>query len=301
MTPSLFKIAGGTVYDPANDVDGVVQDLWIEAGRIVSPPADPQVRPARTLDASGLVVMPGGIDMHCHIAGPKVNAARKLRPEEKRRAAPVARTALTRSGTMGSVPSTFATGYKYAGLGYTTAFDAAIPPLVARHAHEEFADTPCIDKGFYLLLGNNHYVMQAIRDRQPERLRTFMAWLLSAAKGYAAKLVNPGGVEVWKQRRAGNVHDLDERVDHFDVTPRDIIQHVARAAAELKLPHPVHIHANNLGLPGNWTTTLATMQALEGHRGHLTHIQFHSYATPTKARSARRCCHWPRLSTSIRT
>ena len=43
------------------------------------------------------------------------------------------------------------------------------------------------------------------------------------------------------------------------------------------MPHPVHIHANNLGLPGNWTTTLETMKVLEGHRGHMTHIQFHSY------------------------
>jgi formylmethanofuran dehydrogenase subunit A len=32
-----------------------------------------------------------------------------------------------------------------------------------------------------------------------------------------------------------------------------------------------------LGMPGNWTTTLDTMQSLEGRRGHLTHIQFHSY------------------------
>ena len=54
---------------------------------------------------------------------------------------------------MGSVPSTFATGYRYAGLGYTTAFDAAIAPLAARHAHDEFADTPCIDKGFFALDG----------------------------------------------------------------------------------------------------------------------------------------------------
>ena len=63
--------------------------------------------------------------MHCHIAGPKVNMARKMRPEEKRRDPPIHRTAKTHSGTMGSVPSTFATGYKYIGLGYTTAFDAA--------------------------------------------------------------------------------------------------------------------------------------------------------------------------------
>jgi formylmethanofuran dehydrogenase subunit A len=30
-------------------------------------------------------------------------------------------------------------------------------------------------------------------------------------------------------------------------------------------------------MPGNWQTTLDTMRALEGRRGHVTHIQFHSY------------------------
>ncbi len=81
-----------------------------------------------------MVVMPGGVDMHCHIAGPAVNFARRMRCEEKRLAPPVERTPSTRSGTMGSVPSSFVTGYKYAGLGYTCAFDAAIAPLAARHA-----------------------------------------------------------------------------------------------------------------------------------------------------------------------
>jgi formylmethanofuran dehydrogenase subunit A len=274
---SFLKIAGGTIYDPANGIDGAVGDLWIEGTRIVAPPSDPHTRAVITLDARGTVVMPGGIDMHCHIAGPKVNVARKLRPEEKRTAEKVHRTPRTRSGTMGSVPSTFATGYKYAGLGYTTAFDAAIPPLGARHAHEEFADTPCLDKGFLVLMGNNHYVMRAIRQRQPEMLKAFMAWLLGAAKGYGCKIVNPGGVEVWKGKAAGNVHGLDDPVDGFDITPRQIVRELARTADELRLPHAVHIHCNNLGLPGNWTTTLETMRALEGHRGHLTHIQFHSY------------------------
>lgn len=277
MSDSLWKIAGGCVYDPINGVDGQVGDLWIDGGTIVAPPSDPTVRPARTLDASGLIVMPGGVDMHCHIAGPKVNMARKMRPEDRRLAPPVRRTARTHSGTLGSVPSTFATGYKYAGLGYTTAFDAAVPPLSARHAHEEFADTPCIDKGIYILMGNNHYVMQALRDKEPDKLRGFVAWLLGATKAYAVKLVNPGGVEVWKHHAGGNVHGIDQAVDAFDVTPRQIIRELAAAADALRLPHGVHVHCNNLGLPGNWTTTLDTLQALEGHRGHLTHIQFHSY------------------------
>jgi formylmethanofuran dehydrogenase subunit A len=277
MSNSLFRITGGYLYDPANGIDGQVRDLWVQDGKIVDPPTDPNVVPTRVLDAAGLVIMPGGIDMHCHIAGPKVNMARKMRPEEKRKAAPVPRTAITHSGTMGSVPSTFATGYKYLGLGYTTAFDAAVPPLSARHAHEEFEDTPGIDKGFYVLMGNNHYVMKSIQEEEPERLKAFVGWLLGSAKGYAAKLVNPGGVEVWKHHPSGNAHSIDHMIDHFDITPRQIIRSMARTVDELGLPHAVHIHCNNLGMPGNWQTTMATMEALEGHCGHITHIQFHSY------------------------
>ncbi len=81
--------------------------------------------------------MPGGVDMHCHIAGSKVNAARASAP--RTRPARILRKSGRRSGTTGSVPTTFATGYQYAGLGYTTAVDAAIAPLGARHAHHELA------------------------------------------------------------------------------------------------------------------------------------------------------------------
>jgi len=190
MVTEYFKIAGGTVHDPANGIDGEVRDIWIAGGKIALPPADPEIKPARVLDAGGRVVMPGGIDMHCHIVGPKVNAARRICPEQKRRGEPVRRTKITHSGTMGSVPSTFATGYKYAGLGYTTAFDAAIPPLSARHAHEEFADTPCIDKGFYILVGNNHYLMRSIQQGEPQKVKALIGWLLSSASSKVAPLAD---------------------------------------------------------------------------------------------------------------
>src|SRR5687768_4084140 len=166
---TLLRIAGGSVYDPLHGIDGEVRDLWVSGGRIVAAPSDPATKPDRALDVRGMVVMPGGVDMHCHIAGPKVNAARKMRPEEKRTSRMIHRGRNTRSGTTGSVPSTFATGYLYAGLGYTTAFDAAVPPLSARHVHEELHDTPIIDKGFYVLMGNNHYVMKQVHAQEPER------------------------------------------------------------------------------------------------------------------------------------
>ena len=125
-------------------VDGEIRDVWCAGGKVVAAPSDPAVRPSRTIDAQGLVVMPGGVDMHCHIAGPKVNAARRMCVAEKgtqlfsdKRAA----SPFLRGGKVGPVPSTFVTAYKYAGLGYTTAMDAAVPPLLARHAHLELADT----------------------------------------------------------------------------------------------------------------------------------------------------------------
>lgn len=275
---SVVLIRNGTLYDPANGVDGQVRDLWVQDGRIVAPPADPDARADRIIDATGLIVMPGGVDMHCHIAGPKVNSGRKLLPEDHRNAKRrMLRTEITRSGVVGSIPTTFATGYLYAGLGYTTAFDAAIPPIAAQHAHEEFLDTPQLDKGFFVLAGNNEFVMKQLKAKQPQLIKAYLGWLLNATKGYAIKAVNPGGVEVWKSRGLGNVSGIDDNVDHFDVSPRQILTGLAAAVDELRLPHSLHVHCNNLGMPGNWSTTLDTMRALDGHRGHLTHIQFHSY------------------------
>lgn len=273
---SLLHLKQGILHDPANGVDGEVRDLWIEGGQIVSPPSEPNRRPSRVIDLTGMIVMPGGVDMHCHIVGPKVNGARKMQPEMSRNAPPMPRGPMTRSGSTGNVPSTYATGYLYAGLGYTTAFDAAIPPLGARHSHEELHDTPIIDKGFYLLMGNHQYIMQQAGQGEFERLKACVAWLLESTGGYACKIVNPGGVEVWKTSGA-DAKTIDSPIEQFHVTPRAILKQLTRAVDELNLPHAAHIHCNNLGMPGNWSTTLDTMQAIESSRGHLTHIQFHSY------------------------
>ena len=181
----MLKIINGEVYDPINGIDGEVRSLCIDGGQIVA-----SVSGGRKIDAAGMVIMPGGVDMHCHIAGPKVNTARKMRPEDHR-LEPIPRTPVTRSGVGKTVPSTFATGYRYAAMGYTTAFDAAVPPMAARHAHEEFSDTPIIDKAFLVLMGNNEFIMRQIAAGEREKLRHYVAWLLGATKGYAVKLVNP--------------------------------------------------------------------------------------------------------------
>jgi formylmethanofuran dehydrogenase subunit A len=275
--PERLRIVGGTVHDPANGVDGETRDLCIEAGRIVERLPDG----VPTLDARGMVVMPGGVDIHAHFASSSCNHARRLIPDEHAAdpaPAPHLRgdDVLPRSGTGGSVPSTFTTGYRYAGLGYTTAFDAAVAPLTARHSHSELDDTPCVDGGIFALMGNDEYLLRQIEAGERDRARDYAAWLLGATGAYAIKVVNPGGVEAWKTG-GRNVAGIDDRVDGRAITPRAILETLTDAANALRLPHPVHIHCNNLGVAGNAATTLASMESVAGRRAHFTHLQFHCY------------------------
>jgi len=272
-TATRLRISGGAVYDPANGVDGAVRDVCIAGDRIVADlPAD-----TPRLDARGMVVMPGGVDIHAHVAGSSVNHARRLLPEEHV-ADPAPGDAIRRSGTGGTLPSTFVTGYRYAGLGYTTAMEAAMAPLAARHAHAELDDTPIIDAGCFVLLGNDDYLLRQIAAGETTRARDYAAWLLGVTRGYAIKIVNPGGVARWKSGGTErNVSRLDDAVGSSAVTPRRILETLAGAANALALPHPVHIHGNNLGQRGNASITLESMQALGGQRAHFTHLQFHSY------------------------
>ena len=275
--PDRLRITGGTVYDPANGVDGEVRDVCIEAGRIVEQlPAG-----APSLDARGMVVMPGGVDIHSHFASSSCNHARRLIPDEHATdpaPAPPLREdePPARSGTGGSVPSTFTTGYRYAGLGYTTAFDAAVAPLLARHSHAELDDTPCLDGGIFVLMGNDEYLLRQIEAGERDRARDYAGWLLQSTGAYAVKIVNPGGIEAWKSGQR-NVTGLDDAVSGRKLTPRAILETLADATNALRLPHPVHIHCNNLGVAGNYATTLASMETLAGRRAHFTHLQFHSY------------------------
>jgi formylmethanofuran dehydrogenase subunit A len=186
---------------------------------------------------------------------------------------------IARSGTGGTVPSTFTTGYRYAGLGYTTVFDAAVAPVMARHSHAEMDDTPCVDAGFFALLGNDEYLLRQIDAGERERARDYVAWMLGATGAYAVKVVNPGGIEAWKAGQR-NLTDLDQPLEGRRATARAILETLADAVNALRLPHATHIHCNNLGQPGNSATTLATMQALAGRRAHFTHLQFHCYGGP---------------------
>lgn len=267
----MLRITGGKVYDPANGVDGVVRDIHVSAGRIAA-----SSEGGRTIDARGMIVFPGGVDVHTHVAGAALNFARAMIPEDHRRAQQFVRTQATRAGLGGSTPTTFATGYLYAGMGWTTVNEAAVPILTAKHTHEELRDTPIVDKSCCVLMANHEIVLDLIEAGELERARHVVAWQIWAAKAYGVKAVNPGGVEAWKW--GGDAKTLGEPVEGYSkVTPAKIIASLAQIVDELRLPHPLHLHCNNLGAPGNISTTLETMKVLEGRRAHMAHLQYHAY------------------------
>ncbi len=267
----MLRITGGRVYDPAHGLNGVVRDVCIDGGKIVE-----QVTGGRVIDAAGMIVFPGGVDVHTHVAGGALNFARAMTPENQRSAVPFLHKEKLRAGIGGPTPTTFATGYLYAGMGYTTVNEAAVPVLSAKHTHEELRDTPIVDKSMCILMANNEIMLDLLEAGEYERAKHVVGWMINAAKSYGVKAVNPGGVTAWKWGK--NASKMNEVVTGYNsLTPAMIVGGLARICDDLGLPHPMHLHCNNLGAPGNIETTLETMKAVDGARCHMAHLQFHAY------------------------
>ena len=276
MAAHTIELRGGRIYDPAHAIDGEVRSVFLRDGRVVAAPAE-QADVREVIDLEGCVVMAGGVDIHTHIGGGKVNLARMLLPEDHR-ADLVPRGRHPRMGCGHAAPSTLTVGYRYAEMGYTACFEPAMLPVNARQAHLEMGDTPILDKGAYALLGNDDLLLRMLAGKEADaQVRDYIAWTLCATQAMAIKVVNPGGINAFKfnQRKL----DLDEANVHYGVTPRQVLVALADGIRQLGLPHPLHIHGCNLGVPGNLDTTLDTIAALDGLPAHLTHVQFHSYGT----------------------
>ena len=288
----ITLLKNGKIYDPAHGKDGVVEDIYIDQGRIVPKPLD-NAKISQTYDLAGKVVMAGAIDMHSHIGGGKVNIARMMLPEyqqqhqqqyqqkqaqELKNSSDPAAHICTPHCSHHATPSATDTGFRYIEMGYTAAFEPAISPVNARQAHLEMGDTPMIDKGGYAMLGNDDYFLRMLAAKKDQKaINDYVAWILHASQAIGIKVVNPGGINAFKfnQRRL----NLDENNVHYQVSPREILQKLSKAVHDLGIAKPLHVHCNNLGAAGNFETTLNTMSASDGLPMHLTHIQFHSYGT----------------------
>jgi formylmethanofuran dehydrogenase subunit A len=265
----LTCISGGHVIDPAGGRDGV-GDVWIRNGTIIDPP--PGARADAAYNADGKIVMAGAIDIHSHIAGWNVNTARLLLPEQHRAAlARPERTPLSNAGW-----STSETGRLYACMGFTTVVEPAVSPQYALHAHLELADIPIIDKATLAILGNDDYLLGLLQAKESDAaIGDYVAWTLETSRSLGIKVVNAGGAAAFKDNV--RAFSLDDVVPSYGVSSRAIVKALQRAVGALGVPHPLHLHCNNLGMAGNAETALATIEAAEGLPLHLAHLQFYCY------------------------
>ncbi len=266
------------VVDPTQESctfeDAKLTSLWIEGERIIAPPLSGAADCKD--DLCGAIVMAGGIDLHTHIGGGKVNLARMLMSDL------AGRTQL--QGAEASDPSgciwpTTLNGQLYARMGYTACFEPAMILSQARHTHLELADTPILDTGAYVVLGNEDWLLSALgKGIDDSSLRSLVAWTVTSAQALAVKVVNPGGINAFKFNQRDL--DVDQLHSRYGISPRDVIRRLTAAVDDLGLAHPLHVHASNLGVPGNIASTIATLDAAEGRRIHLTHAQFNCYSGP---------------------
>ncbi|MGN6133861.1 MAG: formylmethanofuran dehydrogenase subunit A [Aureliella sp.] len=264
------RLSNARLVDPTQPHNGKLVDIVIEEERIQSVTLagqSPQ-RDERALDMSGCLALAGGLDLHTHIGGGKVNLARLLMQE--RLLKPI-------GSERGPLWSTVVTGRKYAEMGYTACFEPAMLLPQARATHCQLADTPLLDSGAYVVMGNEDWLLESLgRGLEQPLVEELVAWTVASSQALAVKVVNAGGINAFKfdQRRL----DIDQPHPLYGATPRDIIRRLSAAVDELGLPHPLHVHASNLGMPGSIASTLVTLDAAEGRRLHLTHAQFNAYS-----------------------
>ena len=67
MKPIL--ITGGRVIDPSQNIDEIA-DIFLADGQVQTPPPHREDANMEIIDAKGLVVCPGFIDLHCHLRQP---------------------------------------------------------------------------------------------------------------------------------------------------------------------------------------------------------------------------------------
>jgi formylmethanofuran dehydrogenase subunit A len=214
----------------------MTQDIYFDGGRIVAPTDEP----CETIDASGCVVMAGGIDVHSHIAGEPLE--------------------LLRDAGNKVVPGVNRLGNEYARMGYTLAVNAAMPALAARRTIIEENAIPKLDTANLVWVGENPALLDLAACGTDEELDHYLCWLLSVSGARGLKLINP---------REGK---SDGELSYEKLTDRLI-----DACIRLDLPHPLHLHHPFLGQMGAYEPISKTIERADGRPLHLAHLQFYGY------------------------
>ena len=278
-----FKIINGRIFDPTQKLNDKTQNIYVEDGLIKNPKKSEISQFTTTYNANGMIVMAGAIDIHSHIAGGNVNNARLLSPEihtnflehnlKRKKSFPSFNSRWTSEGT----------GYRYAEMGFTTVIEPAVLPINSFLTQLELEKIPMIDKGCLGIVGNDNFLLEALNKKKGQTyIDDYVAWNINSAKCIGLKVINAGGTELFKLTGESESFKLDDIVPEYGISSRQILQSLNIANENLKIPHPVHVHCNNLGMAGNVSSIIDTIDAAQGRRMHLAHIQFYGYGNEGK-------------------
>ena len=278
-----FKIINGIIFDPSQNIENRKQDIFVKDGIIVDPTKSEKSSYSHSYDVDGMIVMAGAIDIHSHIAGGNVNNARLLSPEIHSN---FIQKNLGRKKTLPSFNSRWTsegTGYRYAEMGFTTVIEPAILPVNSFLTQLELEKIPMIDKGGLGIVGNDNFLLEALSKKKGQSfVNDYVAWTLNSSKCLGLKVINAGGSEFFKNGGDAESFKFDDIVPAYGISSRQILQALNIANESLKIPHPVHVHCNNLGIAGNIESILETIKGSQGRRMHLAHVQFYGYDSKGK-------------------
>src|SRR5260221_9263137 len=143
-------------------------------------------------------------------------------------------------------------------MGYSAAFEPAMVAANARAAHLEMADVPILDKGAYVMLGNEESLLRRLAAGAGQgEINDYVAWMVRATAAHAVKVVNAGGISAFKFNGRGL--DIDAPGPYHRGNPRTIIRSPAPARRENGISHPLAVHCKNVGLPRQVEKTLGTI------------------------------------------
>lgn len=161
--------------------------------------------------------------------------------------------------------SSFETGYRYTEMGYSLVIEPAMLPVQSPQVHEELVDIPIIDTGALVVLGIDDFLVRLLRNNASQaQINDYVSWIINKTRAMGIKVINAGGSQAFKH--GAMTLGLDDVVPEYGILSRQLLQTLQMAVVQTNLPHPVHVHCNNLGSPGNIQGLVDTMAASRGCR-----------------------------------
>jgi formylmethanofuran dehydrogenase subunit A len=219
-----LKIAGGRLYDPASGWDGLVGDLYIEAGRLVAPL--PEVD--RVIEAQGQVVAPAGIELRGQVATYGMDFLRL---------------------SVGA-PSLAEVGASYALLGYTHVHEPFLTAWTAGYVQRQLAVLPIVDTSASLVVNLRELDLYVSSPERLAEVGQTLQFLLEATRSLNFRVVEPFvryRQEFYAHRTIKMEKALAVLGDLARLTGRPLALEASPELLRTRLPEPGAFHLAALG------------------------------------------------------